>query len=151
VADTLNELADWLESAGIGEAEERYTQLFDMKPVCTLNLGHHIFGDTYARGALLAGLAGELNRHEIAHRFDLPDFLPTMLRLLAAMQDEEDRQLLVHSVMLPALKKVATALEESPGPWPQLLRHLPRVLKRLVPKGSAELPKLQRPLEVLSC
>ena len=122
-----------------------------MKPVCTLNLGHHIFGDTYARGALLAGLAGELNRHEVAHRFDLPDFLPTMLRLLAQMQDEEDRQLLVHSVMIPALKKVITALEQSPGPWPELLRRLPLVLKHVVPKGSALLPKLQRPLEVLSC
>ena len=57
VARALWELAVWLETAPAGEAEERYTALFDLQPVCTLHAGYQVFGDTYQRGELLAGLA----------------------------------------------------------------------------------------------
>ncbi|HQW51672.1 MAG TPA: hypothetical protein PL082_06410, partial [Tepidiformaceae bacterium] len=36
LARALWELAVWLETAPIGQAEERYTALFDLNPVCTL-------------------------------------------------------------------------------------------------------------------
>ncbi|MDP6124956.1 MAG: hypothetical protein QGH20_04280, partial [Candidatus Latescibacteria bacterium] len=126
-----------------------YTLLFDLKPVCTLNLGHHIYGDTYQRGALLAGLASDLNAAGIDHGHDLPDFLPTLLRLLGWLDDEEDRRLLVYAVMEPALKSINAALKDSSGPWPEILRLLPALITSLVPRGLEEIAVPKRRLEVL--
>jgi len=145
------ELADWLEVEGVRSAEERYTVLFDLKPVCTLNLGYHLLGDTYQRGALLACLAAQLNVAGVDYLHDLPDYLPTLIRLLATLDDPEDRVLLVHSILVPGLNKINTALKESPGAWPALLRSLPELFETEEPKLDAEIPKFHRPLEVLPC
>lgn len=147
----LEALAAWAASAGTGEVEERYTQLFDLKPVATLNVSHHVLGDTYQRGALLAGLAGELNRVGIPHRHDLPDYLPTLLRLLGAIVDAEDRRLLVHVIILPGLQEVVQKLESSPGPYPSLLRALCDLLAEAIPAGDEEMPVLPKQSEVSPC
>ncbi len=119
--------------------------------MCTLNLGHHLFGDTYQRGALLAGLASSLTEVGITSANDLPDHLPTLLRLLGRLSDDEDLCLLVHSVMLPALSKVSKALAETTAPWPRMLAGLSEVLLHEVPKGDREVPVPRKPLEVLQC
>lgn len=149
LAETLQMLVNYVASAREGEPEERYTILFDLKPVCTLNLGHHLFGDTYQRGALLAGLAASLSEVGINSATDLPDHLPTLLRLLGRLEDAEDRRLLVHTIMLPALSKVASALAETTAPWPKMLDALTEVLSEEVPKGDHEVPVIRKPLEVL--
>jgi nitrate reductase delta subunit len=152
VPAALGALAEWLEARDIGEAEERYTTLFDLQPVATLNLGYHIFGDTYERGALLAGLVREHNRHGVNFDHDLPDAMPALLRLLGRMEDDEDRRLLVHAVVLPALAKVNQAIEKSTDPWSALVRSISPLLDVEVPKGDREiLPPRKRSLEVLPC
>src|ERR1035437_11124036 len=60
LASALHALSAYLAAASAGEAEERYTALFDLNPVCTLHAGYHLFGEDYKRGELLAGLAAEL-------------------------------------------------------------------------------------------
>ena len=136
LGEALHDLAVWLASAAPGVPEERYTQLFDLKPVCTLNLGYHLFGDTYARGAFLARLNHALSSTDIEHSHDLPDFLPTLLRYLGTLEDPEDRILLVHSVLVPALERIGQALTDSPGPWPAILRALPGWLAERIPAGE---------------
>ena len=39
------------------QIQELYTRTFDINPVCTLEIGWHIFGEDYARGALLVKTA----------------------------------------------------------------------------------------------
>jgi nitrate reductase delta subunit len=121
------ELAVWLETSPLGEAEERYTTLFDLQPVCTLHAGYQVFGDTYQRGEVLAGLAGELKRADVGVGEELPDFVPTLLRLSARLGDE-DRRALAETLLLPALFKIVEALEASQGPWCSILRALPPVI-----------------------
>ena len=145
---SLEALADYLEAAPNGEAEEHYTVLFDMKPVCSLYVGWHIFADTYGRGALLAGLAGELNAAKVSHEHDLPDYLPTLLRLVAR-QGDEDRVVLTHGVILRGLEKIEAAVEDSTAPWSEVLKSLRSWLELEVPRGGAEIPSLRQPLEVL--
>lgn len=121
------ELAVWLETSPLGEAEERYTTLFDLQPVCTLHAGYQVFGDTYQRGEVLAGLAAELKRAGIACGQELPDFVPTLLRLSARL-DDEDRRVLGETLLLPALFKIVEALKEAQAPWCSILRALPPVI-----------------------
>lgn len=122
-------LAEDLDVRGADWAAERYTVLFDMSPVCTLAVGYHVFGETYARGEFLAGLTGELRRHGVSAGTELPDYLPVLLRLLGRMQDAEDRQLLLSVALLPALDKMQQQLETASDPWSEVLRVLPEVLK----------------------
>ncbi len=133
MAESLAALAAYLESAAPGEAEERYTSLFDLSPVCTLHLGFHLFGDAYQRGALLAGLATEQRQVGIEACHDLPDFLPTVLRLLGRLADPDSQRILADSLILPALFRMNKALEASSAPWSPVLRALPSVV---LPFGS---------------
>lgn len=134
LARALARLAEWLQAAPPGEAEERYTALFDLSPVCTLHAGYHVFGETYQRGVLLAGLSAELRTAEVAERSELSDFIPTLLRLLPRQRAEE-RATLVDYVLLPALVRMREALDGSTSPWADVLRALPDLL---VPLGSGE-------------
>jgi len=125
-------LLSYLRLAPAHEPEERYTALFDLSPVCTLHVGYHLFGDAYQRGALLAGLAAEMRRAEVPQREgELPDFLPSLLRLVARTEDAADRARLVDLVLRPGLSRMAAALAESEAPWALVVRALPAALAPL--------------------
>lgn len=136
----LRSLAAWLAATPRGMVEERYTALFDLDPICTLDIGYHVFGDTYPRGAFIAGLAGELRARGLDKGQDLPDYLPTLLRLLARIEPIEDAGLLLEVGMRPGLEKIAAALSDSQDPWSQVLRALPAFLDVLVPPAPAAAP-----------
>ena len=121
-------LAVYLERTPPGRAEERYTALFDVNPVCTLHVGYHVFGDTYPRGEFLAALCAELRNAGVPTNGDLPDFLPTLLRLLDRLAEPEDRRSLRQIALLPAVRRMAEALAASKDPWSGILRALPEVL-----------------------
>lgn len=121
-------LAVFLERDGAHEAEERYTALFDVNPVCTLHVGYHVFGDTYPRGEFLAALCAELRKAEVPTRGDLPDFLPTLLRLLERLGHPEDRRSLRRVALLPAVRRMGEILGESKDPWSGIIRALPEIL-----------------------
>ena len=127
LARALWDLAVWLETAPVGQAEERYTALFDLDPVCTLHVGYQVFGDTYPRGAFIANLARELRQAGVSRGDDLPDFLPVVLRLLGAIGPDEAEPLL-SIVVRPALDKMSQALSGSRSPWSDVIRALPELL-----------------------
>lgn len=140
-------LADYLEAEGADAAAERYTVLFDLSPVCTLSIGYHVFGETYARGELLAGLVGELQRHGVDPGSELPDHLPVLLRLLGRMEDVDSRQLLLSVLLLRGLDKMLAALDGADDPWSGVLRTLPGALARLFPDEVAWPADLPEPSE----
>lgn len=125
-------LLSYLRVAPAHEPEERYTALFDLSPVCTLHVGYHLFGDAYQRGALLAGLAAEMRRAEVPQKQgELPDFLPSLLRLVARTREAADRARLVDLVLRPGLSRMAAALAESEAPWAPVVRALSAALAPL--------------------
>lgn len=142
MASSLRNLSDWLLQAAPGLSEERYSGLFDLRPVCTLHLGYHLFGEAYQRGALLAGLVAEMRKAGMVPEGDLPDFLPSVLRLLATLPPGEDRETLVDALLLPALTRMTDAVKEVSNPWAEVLRSLPAFLAPL--GGGAPLPPPER-------
>ena len=128
LAGALWDLAVFLERAPAGEPEERYTALFDMNPVCTLHVGYHVFGDTYPRGEFLAAMSAELRHAGVSTNGELPDFLPTLLRLLGRLEEPESSRALRQHALLPALQRMGEALAESKDPWSRLLHTLPEAL-----------------------
>ena len=124
-------LADYLETEGRDKAEERYTQLFDLSPVCTLHVGYHLFGDAYGRGELLAGLVGELRNADVPLGDEIPDFLPTLLRLVSRIESDADREVFLEKVLLPGLAKMGESLGEPKDPWSEIVLALPELLKEV--------------------
>ncbi len=139
----LLNLAGWLNVSARGKAEEWYSQIFDLSPVCTLNLGFHLFGEQYERGAFLAGLVAECRAAGVPLGTDLPDYLPTILRLLARIEDRADAQILCGHAVLPALTRMNEALVDSKAPWAKVLAALPALLEERL--EAVCIPKEQFP------
>ena len=138
LSGALQALAEWLADTPRGEAEERYSRQFDLSPVCTLDVGYHLFGEQYERGAFLAGMVGELRSAGVAWHPELPDHLPVLLRLLGRMADPEDRRLLADMVLLPAVEKILAALGDGSDLWMDVLAALPPVIEAAVPAPHSE-------------
>lgn len=139
LASALWSLATALETEPPSRAEEQYTQLFDMTPVCPLHAGYHVFGDTYLRGALLSNLGVELRENGLETGGEIPDYLPLLLRLLPRLSDGDGGDLL-EVLVLPALARMATALGDNRSPWAEIVRALPELL-------TWERPELLSPAE----
>ena len=122
----------------LGELEEMYTRTFDLNPSCTLEIGWHLFGETYKRGSFLANVREALRVHEVPEGSALPDYLPTLLRLLPKLR-HDDAQDLVRDCVLPALEKLRGAVGEGAGPYANLLESLQLLLKDLAPGEGATL------------
>lgn len=131
IDDYLRETAA-LDTAGL---EELYTVSFDLSPVVTLEVGWHLFGEQYERGAFLARLRGELLAAGIDERGELPDHLTVVLPLLGRLSDASRRELIREKVA-PALLKIRCALDDTPNPYRHLLAAVDRLLARLA--GAAE-------------
>ncbi len=117
VASAFIKLAEWLDETDKLVIEEAYTNLFDLKPACTLDIGHHVFGEAYQRGALLAGLIGEHREYGVDLNDELPDYLPTVLRLLGRLPNTPERALFMKRIIGVAVGRMKKELIRIDTPW----------------------------------
>ena len=133
----------------VDKLQELYTQTFDLNPVCTLDIGYHVFGENYKRGELLAKLRETEAPFELGQDNQLPDHLPVLLRLLAKLEDEELRLALIGEILIPALARMLEALSHTENPYRDLIEVISNALKNELPLGSSlgageEIPELYR-------
>ncbi len=135
----------------IEKLQELYTQTFDLNPVCTLDIGYHLFGENYKRGELLAKLRETEAPYELGQANQLPDHLPVLLRLLAKLEDEELRLALIGEILIPALGKMLEALSQTDNPYRDLIEVISNALKNEVPdaesashEDAGDVPELYR-------
>jgi len=137
-----------VERLSVEKMQELYTQTFDLNPVCTLDVGYHLFGENYKRGELLAKLRETEEPYEIGQANQLPDHLPVLLRLIEKLEDEELRMALIAEVLIPALGKMVEALGQTDNPYLQLIEAIGNALNDEVPAGwkgaGEETPELYR-------
>lgn len=146
----FGELAAWLEGTALWEQEELYTRLFDLKPTCTLHIGYHVYGEAYQRGELLAGLVGELRGAGIDPGTELPDFLPTLLRLWTRIEHDDDAQLFHDRILAAGIAVIAKELRRVDHPWAAAVC----ALEHLFPQPAEaveETTQAQRNWEALQC
>ena len=121
----------------IDKLQELFTQTFDLNPVCTLDIGYHLFGENYKRGELLAKLRETEAPYELGQAKQLPDHLPVLLRLLAKLEDEELRRALIGEILIPALGKMLEALSQTENPYRDLIEVISNALKNEVPDAES--------------
>jgi nitrate reductase molybdenum cofactor assembly chaperone len=107
--------------------QEMFTQTFDMTPASALEVGWHLFGEDYARGAFLARMRVALRDHGIREGSELPDHLASMLTLVTRV-DTEEADLLVKNALLPAVDKMLASLEKHESPFHPALHTIREVL-----------------------
>jgi nitrate reductase delta subunit len=108
VAPLLDDFARAIAPLSTEDLQELFTRTFDLNPVCSLEIGWHLFGENYDRGALLVKMRQELRRYGLAESAELPDHLTHALVLLGRMEPERAQEFATACV-LPALEKMLAA------------------------------------------
>jgi len=109
--------------------QERYAATFDVNPAVCLYVGYHLFGDSYPRGAFMSRLAGEYQKAGFTVERELPDHFPVVLRYVAC-SEAVDALELVDDAVVPALRTIVGAFEETSNPYAALLEAALRTFER---------------------
>ena len=136
----LQQFAVQMRGLRTDQLQELFTQTFDLNPMCSLELGWHLFGENYERGLLLVRVREELRRHGLAESTELPDHLTHVLRLVERMEHETAADFVVACV-LPALEKMLQAVRDKKNPFENVLlavRSLLRSQFREIPRTTPE-------------
>jgi nitrate reductase delta subunit len=144
----IEEFLASIEPLSTSRLQEIYAGTFDVNPACCLYAAYHLHGDSYKRGAFMAGLNREYRERGFEPGNDLPDHLPVMFRFLSQLEDPELASgLLVHAI-LPALAHIVRAFEVTDNVYAKLLQTVLHALKPddyVMPESVArELPLLDR-------
>jgi len=137
-AEPVSVLAGFLEGTAPEELEEHYTRTFDINPQCTLEIGWHLYGEDYARGAFLVELRQTMRALGVEEGPELPDHLPSVLRALGRMAEPQAE---VFSVcfLQPALFRMIGSYAEPGAPYRHLLRGVLAALEADFGPTDAEL------------
>jgi nitrate reductase delta subunit len=102
------------------QREELYTRTFDINPVASLEIGWHLYGEQYERGAFLVRMRAMLRANDIREGTELPDYLPSVLRLLARL-DADERHALLRSAVIRACAIMCEKVQASSQPHAHIL------------------------------
>jgi nitrate reductase delta subunit len=129
----IDEFLSRIKGFSIDEIQEVYTATYDLSPVCSLNIGIHLFGEEdYKRGNFMAALKSAYERNNFSCGNELPDFLPYMVKYLL-VADETERRELIGYCLLNALEKMISLLDEK-NPYHWLLSGVYLILKGICPE-----------------
>lgn len=96
----------------LDEVQEIFTRSFDVQAITTLGVGYVMFGDDYKRGEMLVNLNREMRDAGIDCGTELPDHLPTVLRLIARWEDRELAQEFVEEILHPSLESMVAEFSQ---------------------------------------
>lgn len=103
------------------EIAETFTRTFDLSASCALELGWHLFGESYDRGLYLVWMRNKLRNFGLVESSDLPDHFSYAVRILARL-DDEDAGDFARLCILPALTKIELGFKDDDNPYQSLLR-----------------------------
>lgn len=129
--EAARRLADFgrrLAGLSVDDLQELFTRTFDLNPLCALDIGWHLYGEDYARGAFLVRLRQALGRHGVDEGGELPDHLANVLALLPRLDPTEAAELVATAVR-PALARMRPALAGAHSPFEPLLDAIDAVLE----------------------
>lgn len=111
------------------ELEELYTRTFDLNPVCALDVGWHLYGEAYQRGAFLVKMREVLARAGLAEGTELPDHLTSVLPAFSRMPREE-ASAFAEGLLLKALDKMLAGFNGQENPYEHALKAVRALVAR---------------------
>ena len=129
----MHQFAQHIAPLSVEELQELFTRTFDLNPVCSLEIGWHLFGENYSRGEFLVEMRQTLRRLGLTESTELPDHLSQVLPTVARLQPRDaDRFTTQH--LLPALEKMLAGLRGKVCPYEFVLEAIRAVV--LSPYGA---------------
>ncbi|MBI4265466.1 MAG: molecular chaperone TorD family protein [Acidobacteria bacterium] len=117
----LEAFASRVDGLTLEQLQERFTGTFDLNPACTLDVGWHLFGEQYERGAFLVEMREALRAHGVPESVELADHLTHLLMLLGRLDGARAADL-ASRALEPALERVLSSLAGTGNPFEPLLR-----------------------------
>lgn len=128
VAKPLAEFIEQTRGLSLEDLQVLYTTTFDLDPVCSLEVGWHLFGENYERGEFLVRMRGELRRLGVKESTELPDHLSHVLEALGRMEPEEAADFAA-ACLFPALDKMSAGIKGKSNPFENVLLAASRLLE----------------------
>lgn len=125
--DGMERFASFAAGRSLEELEEAFTRTFDLNPVCALEVGWHLYGEAYERGAFLVKSRELLRRHGIEESGELPDHLSLLLPLLVRMPEEEAGTF-ARGAVTKAVGKMLEGFKEADNPYRRVIGALREAL-----------------------
>ena len=133
----IRRFAAAIDGLSVQQLQERFTETFDLNPVCTLEVGWQLFGEEYARGNFLVTMRQLLRTHEVPESSELPDHLTHVLSLLDRLESEA-RVELVERYVSPAVAKMLTSFEGKDGPYEDVMQAVGTLIADVTTAQTAE-------------
>ncbi len=149
VVDLLRDFFEQIRLLSVEAIEALYTSTFDLNPICSLEVGWHLFGENYERGEFLVKMRGELREHGIEESTELPDHLAHALELLAHMEPQDATDFATLCIV-PALGKMRKAMEGKSNPYERVLLAIERLLDLRYPASEPEMALAQPDFHILN-
>ncbi|MHC5210706.1 MAG: nitrate reductase molybdenum cofactor assembly chaperone [Planctomycetota bacterium] len=149
-AEALERLAEWARATPQGELEEDFARTFDNTDERALEVGWHVYGENYTRGAFMAGMRRRLRKVGLEENGELPDHLSLLLPLLSRLSEQRARELALEFVA-PATRKVHAALDAMQSPWAPLLEAVIEVLATHAPEARTVAPAVAPSYDPTAC
>ncbi|HXX00646.1 MAG TPA: nitrate reductase molybdenum cofactor assembly chaperone [Candidatus Acidoferrales bacterium] len=129
----LQHFVEQTRSLSLEDLQVLYTTTFDLDPVCSLEIGWHLFGENYERGEFLVRMRGELRRLGVKESTELPDHLSHALEALGRMEPDEAADFAA-ACLFPALDKMAAGIKGKSNPFENVLSAATRLLEHRYPR-----------------
>ncbi|MBX2990080.1 MAG: molecular chaperone TorD family protein [Bacteroidetes bacterium] len=120
-----------IEGLNKGEMEELYTRTFDINPVSSLEVGWHLYGETYERGAFLVQMRNVLRRCGVEESTELPDHLTSVLHAVGRMERSEAEEF-IPSRVLKAMAKMLEGFAGQENPYEHVLVSVQLMLTMMI-------------------
>ncbi len=129
----LGRFADAVGPMSIETLQELFIQTFDLSPVCTLEVGWHLYGENYERGTFLVHMREQLRQYGLTESYDLPDHLSHVLAVLGRMESDIACEFAGRYVM-PALAKMLEGFKGNQNPFENVMKAIWRNVHALCPE-----------------
>jgi nitrate reductase molybdenum cofactor assembly chaperone len=129
LAPPLRAFAAFVAATSPSDLEEGFSRQFELNPTCALEIGWHLYGEEYLRGAFLVRMRAEQRAVGVEAGVELPDHLAAVLRLLARMELAPATDF-ARCCVIPALDTMRDKLADVASPYAALLGTIHAVLDR---------------------
>jgi nitrate reductase delta subunit len=133
----LSAFLEQTRSLSLEDLQALYTSTFDLNPLCSLEVGWHLFGENYERGEFMVKMREEMRRYGIVESTELPDHLTHALELLGCMESQ-DATSFANACLFPALDKMRMEITGKSNPFENIFLAIEQLLTMRHPRHASE-------------